>query len=112
LDYRRNHSTCIFYNCHGTERLAHILQFIRFDDKSKRVQRRANDKLAAIRDVWDRFVENFKMLFESFEEMTVDEHSLEPVGLLPPSQHPATHSYLDSDPSSPCIPIPQLEDPY
>jgi hypothetical protein len=54
-------------------RFEHILQFIRFDDKSTRVQRQANDKLAAVREVWDQFVENCKKLFEPFEDMTVDE---------------------------------------
>jgi hypothetical protein len=102
----------VFTTAMARNRFAHILQFIRFDDKSTRVRRRANDKLADIRDVSDRFVENFKKLFESFEEMTVDEHSLEAVGLLPLSQNPATHSYLDSDPSSPYLRIPRLEDPY
>jgi len=54
-------------------KFVHILQFIRFDDKSTRVQRKANDKLAAVLEVWDRFVENCNKLFEPFEDMTVDE---------------------------------------
>jgi hypothetical protein len=41
--------------------------------KSTRVQRKANDKLAATREIWDRFVENCKDLSEPFEVMAVDE---------------------------------------
>jgi len=40
----------VFTAAMARNRFAHILQFIRFDDKSKRVQRKANDKLAAIRE--------------------------------------------------------------
>jgi len=43
----------VFTAAMARNRFAHILQFIRFDDKSTRVQRKANDKLAAIREVWD-----------------------------------------------------------
>ena len=55
----------VFTAAMAWNRFAHILQFIRFDDKSTRVQRKANDKLAAIREVWDRFVENCKKLFRT-----------------------------------------------
>jgi hypothetical protein len=68
-------------------RFAHILQFIRFDDKSTRVQRKANDKLAAIGEVWDRFVENCKKLFEPFEDMTVDEQLFAFRGKYPMRQY-------------------------
>ena len=43
----------VFTAAMAWNRFVHILQFIRFDDKSTRVQRKANDKLAAIREVWD-----------------------------------------------------------
>jgi hypothetical protein len=68
-------------------RFAHILQFIRFDDKSTRVQRKANDKLAAIREVWDRFAENCKKLFEPFEDMSVDEQLVAFRGKCPMGQY-------------------------
>jgi hypothetical protein len=61
----------VFTAVMARNRFANILQLIRFDDKSTRVQRKANDKLAATREVWDRFVENFKKLFVPFEDMTV-----------------------------------------
>lgn len=53
-------------------RFVHILHFIRFDDKSTLDQRNANDKLAAIRDVWDWIVESYKKVFETFEDITLD----------------------------------------
>jgi hypothetical protein len=68
-------------------RFAHMLQFIRFDDKSTRVQPKANDKLAAIREVWDQFVENCKKLFEPFEYMTVDEQLVAFCGKCPMRQY-------------------------
>jgi len=68
-------------------RFAHILQVIRFDDKSKRVQRKANDKLAAIREVWDQFVGKCKKLFEPFEDMTVNEQLVASRGKCPMRQY-------------------------
>lgn len=69
------------------DRFVHILQFIRFDDKSTRDQRKANDKLAAIRDVWDSFVENCKKLFEPFEDITIDEQLVAFRGRCPIRQY-------------------------
>jgi hypothetical protein len=46
----------VFTAAMARNRFAHIFQFIRFHDKSTRVQRKANDKLVAIREVWDCFV--------------------------------------------------------
>ncbi|KAG8233498.1 hypothetical protein J437_LFUL011659 [Ladona fulva] len=63
----------VFTAAMARNRLAHILQFIGFDDKSTRDQRRANGKLAAIRDLWVWFVENCKRHFEAFEDITIDE---------------------------------------
>jgi hypothetical protein len=68
-------------------RFEHILQFIRFDDKSTRVQRQANDKLVAIREVWDQFVENCKKLFEPFEDIAVDEQLVAFCGKCPMRQY-------------------------
>jgi len=77
----------VFTAAMARNRFAHILQFIRFDDKSTRVQRKANDKLAAIREVWDRFVENCKKLFEPSEVMTVDEQLVAFRGKCPMRQY-------------------------
>ena len=69
------------------DRFVHILQFIRFDDKSTRDQRKKNDKLAAFREIWDGFVENCKKLFEPFEEVTVDEQLVAFRGKCPMRQY-------------------------
>jgi hypothetical protein len=85
----------VFTAAMARNRFAHILQFSRFDDKSTRIQRKANDKLAAICEVWDRFVEDFKKLFEPFEDMTVDEQLVAFRGKCPMRQYmkskPAKH---------------------
>ena len=77
----------VFTVAMARNRFAHILQFIRFDDKSTRVQRKANDRLAGIREVWDQFVENCKKLFEPFEDMTVDEQLVAFRGKCPKRQY-------------------------
>jgi hypothetical protein len=77
----------VFTAAMARNRFAHILQFIRFDDKSTRVQQKANDKLAAIREVWGQFVENCKKLFEPFEDMTVDEQLVTFRGKCPMRQY-------------------------
>lgn len=45
-------------------RFAQLLHFTSSDDKESRFQRKQNYKLAALREVWDSFVENSKKLFE------------------------------------------------
>jgi hypothetical protein len=83
----------VFTAAMARNRFAQILQFIRFDDKSTRVQRKANDKLAAVREIWDQFVENYKKLLEPFEHMTVDEELVAFLGKCPMRQ------YMKSKPS-------------
>ena len=68
-------------------RFAHIFQFIRFDDKSTRAQRKENDKLAAFREIWNAFVENCKKLYEPFEEVTADEQLVAFRGKCPMRQY-------------------------
>ncbi|XP_046905958.1 piggyBac transposable element-derived protein 4-like [Hypomesus transpacificus] len=46
---------------------------IRFDDRGTRAARRATDKLAAIREVWDMWVERLPRLYDPGPEVTVDE---------------------------------------
>ena len=77
----------VFTAAMARNRFAHILQFIRFHDKSTRVQRKANDKFAAISEVWDQFVENCKKLFEPFEDMSVDEQLVAFRGKCPMRQY-------------------------
>lgn len=54
-------------------RFSELMIFMRFDDKGSRDARRATDKLAAIRDVWDLFVDNCKKCFHPNEHVTIDE---------------------------------------
>ncbi|XP_039550046.1 piggyBac transposable element-derived protein 4-like, partial [Pimephales promelas] len=46
---------------------------IRFDDKETRQGRRERDKLAAIRDVWDKWVQRLPFLYNPGPHITVDE---------------------------------------
>ena len=56
----------VFPAAMARNRFARIPQFMRCDDKSTHVYRNANDKLAAMREVWNQFMENCKKLFEPF----------------------------------------------
>ena len=50
-----------------------ILQFLRFDNKNTREERRATDKLAAIRDVWQMLLSNLQKMVVPGTDITVDE---------------------------------------
>jgi hypothetical protein len=50
-----------------------ILQYLRFDNKNTREIRRATDKLAAIRDVWQIFVAQLPKMITPGSDITVDE---------------------------------------
>nr|XP_012148640.1 PREDICTED: piggyBac transposable element-derived protein 4-like [Megachile rotundata] len=50
-----------------------ISKFIRFDDKATRAERKAHDKLAAIRQIWELFVASCIKNFVPYEHLTVDE---------------------------------------
>lgn len=50
-----------------------ISRVIRFDDKQTRIARRATDKLAAIRLVWNKGVERLPMMSNPGPNVTVDE---------------------------------------
>lgn len=54
-------------------RFDEISVFLRFDDKTTRPHRKEYDKLAAIREVWDIFVDNCNRSFEPYEHITIDE---------------------------------------
>ncbi|XP_049323545.1 piggyBac transposable element-derived protein 4-like [Astyanax mexicanus] len=52
----------------------HVLsRVLRFDNRETRVARRENDKLAPIREVWDKWVENLPFVYNPGPEVTVDE---------------------------------------
>lgn len=55
------------------KRFLFLLRSLRFDDKSTRVERRKTDKLAAIRFIYDKFIENSKRSYVPGSFMTIDE---------------------------------------
>ncbi|XP_071784707.1 piggyBac transposable element-derived protein 4-like [Asterias amurensis] len=55
------------------DRFQEVLRMMRFDDKATRQQRKATDKFAPIRDVFDEFVNNCQKYFNPGENMTVDD---------------------------------------
>lgn len=70
-----------------------ISRVIRFDDKQTRIARRANDKLAAIRVVWNKWVEQLPMMFNPGPNVTVDEC------LVPFRGHCPFKQYIPSKPA-------------
>jgi Transposase IS4 len=57
----------------GIRRFIDIYRFLRFDDKSTRSERRAIDKLAPIRDVWEILQATLPVLYIPDANLTVDE---------------------------------------
>ncbi|KAG5861343.1 hypothetical protein JTB14_020060 [Gonioctena quinquepunctata] len=58
------------------DRFVALTQCIRFDDMATRAERRAVDKLAPIRCIFDMFVGNFERMMYPGSHMTVDEQLL------------------------------------
>lgn len=54
-------------------RFTEILCFLRFDNYETRIERKATDKLAPIRDIFDRFVNNCKRAYNPGQHLCVDE---------------------------------------
>ena len=50
-----------------------LMRFLRFDNKRTRENRRATDKLAAFRDVWQMFIANLPKYYLPGVDITVDE---------------------------------------
>ncbi|XP_056267070.1 piggyBac transposable element-derived protein 4-like, partial [Pseudoliparis swirei] len=48
-------------------------RLLRFDDRETRGERRATDKLAAVREVWEAWVARLPLLYDPGPEVTVDE---------------------------------------
>lgn len=63
----------LFKACMSKRRFSHLLRMIRFDDRDTRSVRRARDKLAPIRDLFDLFVKNLKKSYLPGPNVTVDE---------------------------------------
>ncbi|KAK7877722.1 hypothetical protein WMY93_030536 [Mugilogobius chulae] len=63
----------IFRATMSLKRFYAISSVIRFDDRETRAARRATDRLAAIREVWDSFVQRLPLLYTPGSDVTVDE---------------------------------------
>lgn len=57
----------------SSRRFLFLLRCLRFDDRSTRKERRKLDKLAAIREIYDAFVDNCKKNYVPGVSMTIDE---------------------------------------
>lgn len=54
-------------------RFQFLLQHLRFDDVDTHAERRETDKLAPIRDIFDKFVEKCKSAYTPYQNVTIDE---------------------------------------
>ena len=63
----------IFRAIMSKNRYHEICRFIRFDDKNSRNERCVNDKLAPIRDLWERVNNNLGKFYMPSCNLTVDE---------------------------------------
>ncbi|CAH1988980.1 unnamed protein product [Acanthoscelides obtectus] len=77
----------IFRATMSLELFTKISRVIRFDNKTTRPERRRSDKLVAIRDVWEKWVENIPKLFNLHENVTVDEQLVSFRGRCPFKQY-------------------------
>lgn len=62
----------IFRATMGLKRFKAILRYIRFDEKETRSDRRREDKLAAVRDVFTIINENLSATYSPGESRTID----------------------------------------
>ena len=62
----------IFRLTMSMKRFKIISRIIRFDNLSKRTHRRQTDKLAPIRELWNKWVASLPKLFNPNENVTVD----------------------------------------
>ncbi|KRZ15348.1 hypothetical protein T11_320 [Trichinella zimbabwensis] len=65
------------------ERLRFLLRCLRFDDHATRSERKLQDKLAAIRIIFDRFVKNCTENYMHSPHVTIDEVLLSFKGRCP-----------------------------
>lgn len=66
----------IFRATMSKNRFSFLIKNLRFDDKATRNQRKESDKFCAIRDIWDKYVENCRNNYTPSEYLTVDEQLL------------------------------------
>lgn len=63
----------LFHAVMSARRFKFLAARLRFDDKNTRVERRKNDLLAPIRDLWEKFIQNCTTNYTLSEEVTIDE---------------------------------------
>ncbi|XP_025994301.1 piggyBac transposable element-derived protein 4 [Solenopsis invicta] len=69
---------CTMYRAVMTrDRFIFLSSCIRFDDKTTRKDRQTADRLTAIREIWDLFIENCTKYYSPSQNCTVDEQLLE-----------------------------------
>jgi len=73
----------IFPATMSRDRFVALTRFIRFDDFQTRAERKAEDKLAPIRCVFDKFVQQLKIMMHPGTHMTVNEQLLSFRGRAP-----------------------------
>ncbi|XP_054717484.1 piggyBac transposable element-derived protein 4-like [Uloborus diversus] len=64
----------IFRAAMSLKRFKVISRVLRFDNKNTRAERRLSDKMAAIREWWDTWVEVLPKLYNPGNHVTIDEH--------------------------------------
>lgn len=64
-------------------RFEFLLNCLRFDDKTTRAERKAGDKFAPIREIWNLFITNCKSNYTPYEYVTIDEQLLNFRGRCP-----------------------------
>lgn len=77
----------IFASIMSYNRFWCITRALRFDNRSDRPRRRINDKLAPIRDLVDKWVNNLPYLFTPYENVTIDEQLIPFRGRCPFRQY-------------------------
>lgn len=92
LFWDRLYGITIFKATMSGRRFEELLRFIRFDDKSTRSSRRANDKLAPVRNIWDMVTNSFGKYYMPSENLVVDEQ------LMPCRSRCSFIQYLPSKP--------------
>lgn len=66
-------SGTVFKACMSAERFVFLLRCCRFDDKTTRQERKALDRFAPIRKIWEDFIANCKKWYKPSSYVTIDE---------------------------------------
>ena len=85
--WSRKYGRPIFVATMSLKRFKLILRFCRFDNKITREERRATDKLAAIRDLWTMYVATLRKYYIPGTDITVDEQLVPFRGRCPFKQY-------------------------